>query len=396
MKVCIYFESYYVGGLDTFTINLINNWPIQEPLCLMCNKSHTGANYLKDNITNTNCLVEIHNMPMISHWGARFENVIIRKSIELITRFILTPCYIFYGYKFLKLNRFTHLHVINGGYPACLSSRCIAISWWLYTKKKSIHNFHNYAVKSNFIHAISDGIIDRLLIKSTSYFVSVSKDCAYSLSIRKPFKKVETIRHIYNGISDERLMPSFNIREELSLPNDSKILIMLATYEERKGHKHIIDIFGEVVKKLKNVNLIFMGYGTCIEMNKVVDYANEKGLGKKIICLGFKSNAMEYLAQADIVVIGSQSFESFGLTAVEAMKYEKPVVSTNTGGLKEVIKDGEGGYTFDICDKTGMSNCIIDLFLDNKEMKRQGELGRKRYLSLYTASRMSSEYRALL
>lgn len=385
-----------MGGLDTFTINLINNWPKEEPLYLMCNKSHSGANYLKERITNRNCSVEIHNMPMVQDWGANIKNEKIKKLVGLFSRFLLLPWYILFGYKYLKLNRFAHLHVINGGYPACLSSRCIAISWWLYTKKKSIHNFHNYSVKSSFIHVFSDGLIDRLLLRATSQFVSVSKDCSESLRNRKAFKQAKNITYVYNGISDERVISSFDIREKLSLPNNSKILMMLATYEERKGHKHIIDVFVNVAKNCNDTFLVFLGYGTETEQNTVIEYAKQKKVDDKVLCLGFMPNAMEYLAQCDMVLIGSQSFESFGLTAVEAMKYEKPVVSTNTGGLKEVINNGEGGYVFDIDEVEKMSERILSLLNDKAEMKHQGELGRERYLKLFTASRMASEYRSLL
>ena len=148
-SICIYFESYYVGGLDTFTINLINNWPRQEPIHLLCNKSHSGASFLEDRIKNPCCVVEIHDMSMMQDWAQRVNNSALRRIVSAFSRFIHIPYYILYGYRKLKLGRFSHLHVINGGYPACLSSRCVAISWWLYTRKKSIHNFHNYAVQEN-------------------------------------------------------------------------------------------------------------------------------------------------------------------------------------------------------------------------------------------------------
>lgn len=47
-KICIYFESYLVGGLDTFTYQLINNWDKRDQLVLLCNKSHSGAKFFKD------------------------------------------------------------------------------------------------------------------------------------------------------------------------------------------------------------------------------------------------------------------------------------------------------------------------------------------------------------
>ena len=43
MKLCLFMENHYKGGLDTFLINLTNSWPDeQDVLTLMCNSSHPG------------------------------------------------------------------------------------------------------------------------------------------------------------------------------------------------------------------------------------------------------------------------------------------------------------------------------------------------------------------
>ena len=61
--------------------------------------------------------------------------------------------------------------------------------------------------------------------------------------------------------------------------------------------------------------------------------------------LGFVPGGPALIEQADLVVISSQAFESFGLTAVEAMIRGVPVVATRVGGLPEVVGEaGEGGY----------------------------------------------------
>ena len=57
-------------------------------------------------------------------------------------------------------------------------------------------------------------------------------------------------------------------------------------------------------------------------MKRVSSYVSQLGLDDYVSLLDFQSNAMEYLVQSDILLIGSQSFESFGLTAIEAMKYK--------------------------------------------------------------------------
>lgn len=171
---------------------------------------------------------------------------------------------------------------------------------------------------------------------------------------------------------------------------------MLATYEERKGHKFIIDVLDKIVAVMSDVHVVFVGYGTEEDVQNVEAYAKNKHLKQYVHCLGYTTNAMEYLAQTDLVLIGSQGFESFGLTSVEAMKYHKVVLSTNVGGLKEVIKDGFGGFLFAQNDVAGMADKVVELLGNKTMMEEQEKLGFQRYKDYFTAKRVSDDYRKLL
>lgn len=395
-KICIFFESYIVGGFDVFTYHLINNWNPEDQITLLCNKSHSGACYFKDKIYNPQCTIELYDMTMVNDWDNLVTNKCISRMLHILSFFVHITYYIFFSYNRLRLNRFDYLLVLNGGYPGCAGSRGVGISWWLYTKKKSIHNFHNLAIKSIKLHFLVDTIIDKLLIRATSYFVSVSKAAAESIRIRSSFKNLDNITYIYNGIPEAVVIPTFNLKKHLGLPTKTKILMMLATYEERKGHTFIIDVLTEIVKHRDDVHLIFCGYGKPNEIERVQNYAKAKQLSANVHCFGYVSNAMEYLAQADLIMIGSQSFESFGLTSIEAMKYHKVVLSTNVGGLREVIQEDVGGYLFAPTDYLSMANKVLELLSDPLLMKKQQCLGYYRYKQFFTAKKVSDNYRQLL
>lgn len=397
-KICFYFESYCLGGLDTFSLQLINNWRETDQIVLLCNKSHAGAEYLLRNVHGKNASVEIYTMPMVADLSNQFELMALRKFVYLLSFIFCVPYYILFSYKKLNLQRFDKLFVINGGYPAGISSRCVAISWWLHTKKKSIHNFHNFVQKSHWTIKLYDFIIDVLLNKSVYKFASVSKICAESLRTRFVFKKNTNITYVYNGVDSSIVIPSFDLHSDLGINKDVSILIMLATYEKRKGHKFIIDVINEVLKKNKMVHMVFCGYGSESEMAIVKEYIHKLSLEEFVTLFSYKENAFEYLAQAKLLLIGSQSLESFGLTAIEAMKYKKVVLSTNTGGLKEVIIDGEGGYTFNIDDVSGMANKILQLLdkSNSRLLKEQELAGYNRFLKEFSVNKMVMGYERLL
>ena len=395
-KVCVYFESYLVGGLDTFAVQLINNWSQEDEVTFMCNASHPGAKFFEEKINNPKCKIEIHRMPMYRDFSMKIKNPFLAKCVLVISYWLLVPYYLLFSYNYLRLNRFDYLHVINGGYPACLSSRCVSISWWRNTRKKTIHNFHNFAVKSHPCFRLIDFYLDKCLIKTSSLFVGVSNCCAKSLYNRKVFSGLTNLTYIYNGIDDKIIEPTFNLRQEYNIPTHATILMMLATYEERKGHKLIIKVLDQLLKKNTDTYLFFLGYGSQAEVSYVEKFAMQLGISNRVICLGYKRNAMEFLSQTDFLMIGSQEFESFGLSSIEAMKYKKIVISTNVGGLKEVIVNGEGGFLFDADDYVGMANKIEEI-QNNCEMKAIiQEKGYNRYYKYFSVSRMSFEYNKLL
>jgi glycosyltransferase involved in cell wall biosynthesis len=139
-----------------------------------------------------------------------------------------------------------------------------------------------------------------------------------------------------------------------------------------------------------------LGYGKESEIAEIRNFVASVNLSDKITLLSYKENAMEYLAQADLILIGSQEFESFGLTAIEAMKYHKVILSTNIGGLIEVNKDGEGSFLFNPDDCSGMAQKAISLLTDDTLMQLQSELAYKRYSLNFRASIMSIAYKNLM
>ena len=57
-------------------------------------------------------------------------------------------------------------------------------------------------------------------------------------------------------------------------------------------------------------------------------------------------NIEKYMHEADMVVLPSIEFESFGMVLIEAMRQKKPVICSNHGGMKEIVKNNVNGLLF--------------------------------------------------
>ena len=58
------------------------------------------------------------------------------------------------------------------------------------------------------------------------------------------------------------------------------------------------------------------------------------------------SDITKVLENTDILILPSIQFESFGMVLIEAMRQKIPIISSNSGGIKEVVKNNKNGLTF--------------------------------------------------
>ena len=399
MRIALFTENSYKGGLDTYIITLINNWPNSyDEFVLICNKSHPGIDRYESEINRKIDFIW-HDHFHINYFSNFVIKVFHSTLLMKIIRRLMTCCnLVFFVYYLIVLKRTLFkfdpdsLIVINGGYPGGLSCLAASVCWGLFRREKySIHNFHNIAFSTTKYQFISN-YIDYLVEKYSSSLVSVSDTASKSILSRISFKKTKKLSFIYNGIEFKDDKFTKDVKNELLISSEAKVCLILGTYEARKGHSFILKVFEKVLSEYKNVHLISCGYGTKEEKDKVRALVKDQELEKKIHILDFRSDINNLFAATDILLIGSQEYESFGLTAAEAMIYKIPVVSTNFGGLKEVIENNDGGYVFDKNDVINFSKKVIELLKKESLIVEQGIKGRKRVERFFLAPKMSLKY----
>lgn len=406
LKIVIFLENNQNGGLDTFCSTLINAWPDHENyIVVVCNASHPGHELLRATIKRS-CEFIVHDMPL--SWGISgkylgFLPRIFRLASQPFLRIILLPFQYLWLMKLFNRLDADALLVLNGGFPGGETCRIANIAWGNWAnherQKRNFHNFHNYAVTPRRGFGWYENWIDRLLSKSVGRLISVSRSCAESLRIRRTFQSSTTICHIYNGISSTRDDPEHglpDLRHEFGI-GDGPLCLILANFEPRKGHRFLFEAFAQVAAVMPEAHLVACGGGSVEERIVVEEWRRDLALSANIHLLDFVPSGASLIHQADVVTISSQSFESFGLTAVEAMMRSVPVVSTRIGGLPEVIgEDGSGGYMSAADNPTVYAELIVQLLRDPKLRRQVGEQGRKRASLLFTADRMAAEYHAVL
>ena len=398
MKILIFIENTYRGGLDSFLISLINNWPNpNDQLIVLCNQSHPGIFDIKGRIHRPFKFIA-HRMAMYLDLVLRTNRYVplrlFRKIFSPFIRFIYFPYYIFRLRQYFSVLMPDCLMIVNGGHPGGDTCRAAAIAW-AGKPAKCIYNFHNIAVDYRWFERWPDSLIDSLVVQNSRFLIGVSRFCASSIQKRIGRNAMSNVIHILNGVEVPKLnkdSKSLHIRQDLSIPLDGLLCLMLASYERRKGHDFLLKAFKKVVAEIPNAYLMICGHGYPDEVSRVRNLISNYQLENNVFLDTFRADASSLIQVCDLLLVASQSYESFGLVCAEAMSHSIPVVATNVGGIPEVVLDDYGGYCFDPDDVDGYANKIIQLLRSEALRKIQGERGFERYHTLFSASRMAQQY----
>lgn len=407
MKICFFTENYYKGGLDTFLINLFNAWPdSKDELTLVCNGTHSGLDTIQAKTLRSIRIKKYYRVFTSTivqgvsalKWGQSFPvRVCFVLAFRLLQYPVLFPWYVFTLMLFFRRNNYDRLMVVNGGYPASLLCRSAVIAWLLAGKRPlAVMNFHNSTTCPPWHDSFFEYVIDTLVIRAVTSVVSVSKDCLDSLKNRHAFVGCAKLSYIYNGIENPtRLLKAFSAATENESPL-GRYCLMLATYETRKGHAYLLQAFQMVVKDFPSVQLQIYGHGRPHEKKRVADEVKRLKLEKNVALGDFMPDTATLLAGASVLVVPSQAYESFGLTIIEAMAFGVPVVTTNVGGMPEVLGESNAGYVCSKDDPLEFAAAIKNILGNLTLAAELGRNGRQAFESRFMAGTMAINYKKLL
>ncbi|MGJ1203929.1 N-acetyl-alpha-D-glucosaminyl L-malate synthase BshA [Sphingobacterium lactis] len=145
-------------------------------------------------------------------------------------------------------------------------------------------------------------------------------------------------------------------------PNNERIIVHTSNFRKVKRVEDVVQIFYKIIQEVPS-KLLMVGDGP--ERRKAEELARELDITDCIRFLGKQDAIEEILSIADLFIMPSGS-ESFGLAALEAMACKVPVISSNTGGLPELNKEGFSGFLSDVGDIDDMAKNAIYILKDDQ------------------------------
>ena len=193
----------------------------------------------------------------------------------------------------------------------------------------------------------------------TSVSEDLKKDTLSYFSIEKNIEVIPNFVDLdkYNNVDK-------NFNRNVLANDDEKIITHISNFRKVKRIDDVINSYNLINKKI-NSKLILLGDGP--ERIKAEKLCDELNLNEKVLFLGASNETSKILYLSDVFILASTT-ESFGLVALEAMASSVPVISTNSGGLPEVNKDGFSGYLSNVGDINTMAKNAIKILEDSSRL----------------------------
>lgn len=166
---------------------------------------------------------------------------------------------------------------------------------------------------------------------------------------------------------------------------ESDVILFVGRFDRVKGADVLLKAFAKVVQVRPKAQLLFVGPdpgflsqdGTVIKVERFIREQIPVAAQRQIILKGAQSHAQiaEYRRRASLTVVASR-YENFPMTVLEAMASGSPLVACRTGGIPEIVEDGQTGLLFAPEDFDGLATQIVRLLSDRELAGRLGAAAR--------------------
>ena len=244
---------------------------------------------------------------------------------------------------FLKDKKIDILHINNGGFPGAFTCNSLVLAAKKMKLNKIVYSVHNMAINYNRPSRFLDRLIDPLIVKNTSIFLTGSRSASDQLL--KVLKSKNNI--VLNTGTNVPLINQSKkeILEKFNLENSTKIILVPANFEKRKGHNILVESIS-ILKNEIGLNKLpyFILPGEGLELNSIKSKVKEFDLHSKVLFTGHLTDLyFPLLSISDIVILPSIANEDFPNVIMESMAYGKAIIATEIAGIPEQISHGISG-----------------------------------------------------
>ena len=180
--------------------------------------------------------------------------------------------------------------------------------------------------------------------------------------------------------------PQPDLRVELGLERDHRLVGMIAYLRTYKGHEYLISAAAQVLSRMKNVTFLIVGEGP--EEANLRSRIDALGLQHGVRMLGFRQDLLNVFRSLDVFVIPSVEGDTIPQVVLQAFAMGLPVVSTTVGSIPDVVRDGETGFVVPPGNVDALAERLERVLADPGLGRKMGVRGRRMVEEDYALDRM--------
>lgn len=263
----------------------------------------------------------------------------------------------------------------------------IALRLLFICKFKKINIINSHSSKDSLLCLLSylcrtPLVRSRQITNSIRKKFSYSYCCSHIIAAANAIKKIlidigvdqQRITVIGEGVDLQEFHPKVDsayLRKEFNIQSNDKVIINIGMIRVDKGQKYFLDAAINILKLRSDVKFILIGEAT--EASKpfereLVETINRHKIANHFIMAGYRNDIAEFIHLADFVVVASIGTEAQSRIVPQSFATSRTVVSTNVGGLTELVRNEINGLVIPPRDADAMSKAMMRL-LNNIALK---------------------------
>jgi glycosyltransferase involved in cell wall biosynthesis len=291
-----------------------------------------------------------------------------------------------------------HTHAAKGG----TLGRVAVMLAFPRKRPKVVHTFHGHSLTGYFSSRTARMYtrIERFLARRTDVLIAVSeevRDDLVGLGVAR-FEQFEVVRLglELSAFADDgdRSARRAAVREQWGIASDERVITLVARLVPIKRVDRFLET-AALLRERPGVRFVVVGDGEL--RSELQSSEPARAVGDRLVWAGFRRDVPDVCFASDVVVLTSDN-EGTPVSLIEAQAAAVPVVSTNVGGVRTVVLEGETGLLAD--EPPALAAAIGSLLDDPDSAAAMAARGREHVLSTFGVERLVDDldrlYRRLL
>jgi glycosyltransferase involved in cell wall biosynthesis len=239
--------------------------------------------------------------------------------------------------------------------------------------------------------------LDRELVsRAADRFIAVSREDQRRMIEVERVSPARTL-FIPIGITSSSRPTGHDVRRELGIAIDAPVIGMVANLRRQKAHHVLIRATAQLLSQWPDMQVLLVGGGP--ERAGLERLVGALGLENTVRFLGYRADVPDVLSAMNVAVCCSD-FEGSPLAILEYMEAALPVVSTQVGGVPDLIDQDVHGLLVPARDPDALARAVAELLSDPQRARTMGARGRERRRAEFNLEtmihRLEDLYRELL